>query len=88
MGYQAAPDGSLVLPCGLYQFMSNTEGKALLFALSPNGCFTLPLAPNLPPLTNPTPSLPPTHPPIPSHPPTHPLPPTHPSPPSHSPLKA
>ena len=31
MGYQAAPDGSLVLPCGLYQFMSNTEGTALLF---------------------------------------------------------
>ena len=31
MGYQAAPDGSLVLSCGLYQFMSNTEGTALLF---------------------------------------------------------
>ena len=31
MGYQAASDGSLALPCGLYQFMSNTEGKALLF---------------------------------------------------------
>ena len=31
MGYQAAPNVSLVLPCGLYQFMSNTEGKALLF---------------------------------------------------------
>ena len=31
MGYQAAPDGSLVLTCGLHQFMSNTEDKALLF---------------------------------------------------------
>ena len=44
MGYQAAPDGSLVLPCGLYQFMSNIEGKVLLF-----DCFTPPSAPHLPP---------------------------------------
>ena len=26
MGYQTAPHGSLGLPCGLYQFMSLTEG--------------------------------------------------------------
>ena len=26
MGYQAAPDGSLGPPCGLYQFWSHTEG--------------------------------------------------------------
>ena len=26
-----APHGSLGLPCGLYQFMSHTEGTALLF---------------------------------------------------------
>ena len=31
MGYQTAPHGSLGLPCGLYQFMSFTEGTALLF---------------------------------------------------------
>ena len=31
MGYQTAPHGSLGLPCGLYQFMSLTEGTALLF---------------------------------------------------------
>ena len=31
MGYQTAPHGSLSLPCGLYQFMSLTEGTALLF---------------------------------------------------------
>ena len=31
MGYQTAPHGSLGLPCGLYQFMSPTEGTALLF---------------------------------------------------------
>jgi len=30
MGYQAAPDGSLGPPCGLYQFWSHTEGTALL----------------------------------------------------------
>ena len=44
MGYQNAPaGGSLSPPCGLYQFMSHTEGTALA-VLSPNGCFTLPLA--------------------------------------------
>ena len=55
MGYQAAPDGSFVLPCGLYQFMSNTEAQHC--SLSPNGCFTLPLAPHLPysPPIRPTP---------------------------------
>ena len=31
MGYQTAPHGSLSLPCGLYQFMSLTEGTVLLF---------------------------------------------------------
>ena len=31
MGYQTALHGSLGLPCGLYQFMSLTEGTALLF---------------------------------------------------------
>ena len=31
MGYQTAPHSSLGLPCGLYQFMSLTEGTALLF---------------------------------------------------------
>ena len=31
MGYQTVPHGSLGLPCGLYQFMSLTEGTALLF---------------------------------------------------------
>ena len=31
MGYQTAPHGSLGLPCGFYQFMSLTEGTALLF---------------------------------------------------------
>ena len=31
MGYQTAPHGSLGLPCGLYQFMSLTEGTALPF---------------------------------------------------------
>ena len=30
MGYQAAPLSSLGLPCQLYQFMSHTEGTALL----------------------------------------------------------
>ena len=30
-GYQTASHGSLGLPCGLYQFMSLTEGTALLF---------------------------------------------------------
>ena len=31
MGYQTAPHSSLGLPRGLYQFMSLTEGMALLF---------------------------------------------------------
>ena len=31
MEYQTAPHGSLGLPYGLYQFMSHTEGTALLF---------------------------------------------------------
>ena len=31
MGYQTAPHGSLGFPCGFYQFMSLTEGTALLF---------------------------------------------------------
>ena len=30
MEYQASPNSSLDLPCGLYQFMSITEGTALL----------------------------------------------------------
>ena len=30
MGHQSAPNGSLGLPCGLYQFMSHSEGTALL----------------------------------------------------------
>ena len=29
--YKTAPDGSIGLPCGLYQFFSHTEGAALLF---------------------------------------------------------
>ena len=39
--------GSLVFPCGLYQFMSNTEGKALLFGSKWLVCpaFSSPLAP-------------------------------------------
>ena len=31
MGYKTTHHGSLGLPCGLHQFMSFTEGKALLF---------------------------------------------------------
>ena len=31
MGYQTAPQSSVGLPCGLYQFISATEGTALLF---------------------------------------------------------
>ena len=31
MGYQTAPHSSLGVPCGLYQFMSLTEGTALLY---------------------------------------------------------
>ena len=31
MGYQAAPHASLGLLCGLYQFVPQTEGTALLF---------------------------------------------------------
>ena len=31
MGYQTAPHGSIGLPCGLYQFMSLTEGTAPFF---------------------------------------------------------
>ena len=31
MEYQIVPHSSLGLPCGLYQFMSLTEGTALLF---------------------------------------------------------
>ena len=31
MEYQTAPHSSLGLPCGLYQFMSLTEGTALFF---------------------------------------------------------
>ena len=31
VGYKTAPDGSLGLPCGLHQFVSHTEGTALLF---------------------------------------------------------
>ena len=57
-GYQTAPHGSLGLPCGLYQFMSLTEGTALLFesewVLYP--AFGFPLAPT----AHPTPSHPPT----------------------------
>ena len=46
MGYQIAPHGSLILPCGLYQFMSHTEGTALLF--ESDRCFNPPSTP-LPP---------------------------------------
>ena len=57
-GYQTAPHGSLGLPCELYQFMSLTEGTALLFkselALYP--AFGSPPAPTI----HPTPSHPPT----------------------------
>ena len=56
MGHQATPDGSLVLPSGLYQFMSNTEGTALLFELMvalPR--LRLPTRPNCPPHPSPTP---------------------------------
>ena len=31
MGYKTASSGILGLPYGLYQFMSNTEGTALMF---------------------------------------------------------
>ena len=31
MGYQTAPHASLGLLCGLYQFVSHTEGTVLLF---------------------------------------------------------
>ena len=31
MGYQAAPHASLGLLCGLYQFVPQAEGTALLF---------------------------------------------------------
>ena len=40
MVYQTASHGRLDLPCGLHQFVSLTEGTALL--LSPNGCFNPP----------------------------------------------
>ena len=67
MGYQAAPDGSLVFPCGLYQLMSkfNTEGTGLLFEskwlLYP--AFGFPPTPS-PSIRPPTPPTPPTPPPI------------------------
>ena len=66
MGYQTAPHSSLGLPCGLYQFMSLTEGTALLFGselvLSP--AFGSPPAPTAHP-TRPhrPPHPPPTRPP-------------------------
>ena len=50
MGYQTAPNGPF---CGLYQLMSQTEGTKLF--LSPNSCFSPPLALHPPPF----PSLPP-----------------------------
>ena len=54
MGYQTATHGSLGLPCGLYQFMSLTEGKAQLFesklVLYPTFCSPLdPYPPHAPP---------------------------------------
>ena len=54
MGYQTAPHSSRGLPCGLYQFMSLTEGTALPFesewVLYP--AFDSPLAPTRPPPIN------------------------------------
>ena len=54
MGYQTAPYGSLGLPCGLYQFMSLTEGTALLFesewVLYPGFGFPPAPTPLLPPI--------------------------------------
>ena len=44
MGYQTAPNNPF---CGFYQLMSHTEGTELL--LSPNGCFSPPLALHPPP---------------------------------------
>ena len=68
MGYQTAPHGSPGLPCGLYQFMSLTEGTPLPFesewVLYP--AFGSPPAPTTHP---PTPTTHPTHPHHPPHPP-------------------
>ena len=58
MGYKTAPHGSLGLPCGLYQFMSLTEGTALLFGSE----LVFYPAFGSPPAPPPTPP-PPTHPP-------------------------
>ena len=59
MGYQTAPHGSLGLPCGLYQFMSLTEGTALLFeselVLYPASAPHPPPPPTPPPPTRPPP---------------------------------
>ena len=57
MGYQTAPHGSPGLPCGLYQFMSLTEGTALPFESEWVLCpaFGSPPAPT----THPTPLPPP-----------------------------
>ena len=61
MEYQTAPHGSLGFPCGLYQFMSLTEGTALLFEseLVFYPAFGSPPAPTAPP------TPPPYHPPTP-----------------------
>ena len=54
MGYQTAPHSSLGLPCGLYQFMSLTEGTALLFeselVLTPPSAPRPPQPPTPPPI--------------------------------------
>ena len=55
MGYQAAPNGSIGPPCGLYQIWSHTEGTALLLESN-----WLPLVSQPPP-----PPPPPFRPPIP-----------------------
>ena len=63
MGYQTAPHSSLGLPCGLYQFMSLTDGTALFFEFE---WVLYPAFGSSPfPITHSTP-LPPAHPP-----PTH-----------------
>ena len=59
MGYQTTPNGSLGLPCGLYQLMSHIL-KAQNCCWSLNGCISPPssshpLPPPTPPPTSPTP---------------------------------
>ena len=58
MGYKSAADCSLDLTYGLHQFMSHSEGTALLF--ESDGCFNPPTAPQLPPTPTPPSFRPPT----------------------------